>query len=98
MPTSARARLSTNKTGRFLEHDHLGTQLMDFIGRPEILTAPLGDGTRVSCFGSTETLNRVLRQDAQPTAKNGPKTSRSTTGGQIRSCSIGADANVWPGF
>lgn len=53
------------ETGRFLQHENLGRQLQDFIAQAEQYSPRrwvLENG--VSCFGSTETLNRTLRDEA----------------------------------
>jgi hypothetical protein len=53
------------ETGRFLKHEHLGPQLEDFVAnaasyRPREWALR----NRISCYGSTEILNGILKQHA----------------------------------
>ena len=53
------------ETGRFLQHENLGRQLQEFIAQAEQYSPRqwvLENG--VSCFGSTETLNWALKDEA----------------------------------
>ena len=55
-----------SQTGRFLRHDHLGIQLAEFVDHSSAYQ-PREWALRndISCYGSTATLNHILKQQAR---------------------------------
>jgi glycosyltransferase involved in cell wall biosynthesis len=54
-----------SETGRFLRHDHLGSQLADFVANAEqYRPREWALRNQISCYGSTVILNRALKEHA----------------------------------